>query len=144
MREKWAKLIVLFSGLLVLLLAMVFAFIQNPDISEAKTTKSQELASPVLARRDVVQDKKQVEVGRTIYDQQFCASCHSIAGKGNPRVPLDNVGARRTPEELRDWITGADSLKGVLPESTRNMKQRYKALTEDEMEALVSYLRRLQ
>ena len=39
--------------------------------------------------------------------QQACARCHSIAGKGNPRRPLDGVGARRNAAELRDWNIGA-------------------------------------
>ena len=51
-------------------------------------TKSKEQKSV-----DIVPEK--TEAGRNIYNQQGCARCHSIGGKGNPRNPLDNIGNNR-------------------------------------------------
>lgn len=39
--------------------------------------------------------------GEQIYAAQKCALCHSIAGKGNPKGPLDGVGSKLTAEDLR-------------------------------------------
>jgi len=132
MREKWARRIVLLTALIVLLLAFVFARIQNPD-----------QVSSTERKPSVVLDSKRIETGRQIYKQQGCGFCHSIAGQGNPRNPLDGVGTKRSASELRDFITGADTLQGVLTTSIRKMKQRYRELSADELDALVIYMQSL-
>ena len=143
MREKWARLIVLFTGLMVLLLAAVFAFVQNPG-KPSTITKNKEQVLSTIDQKSIKLDLKRIDEGRNIYKEQNCAACHSIAGKGNPRNPLDSVGARRTAEELRNWVIGSDSLQGMMPEGIRKLKQRYKALSDYELDALVSYLHSLR
>ena len=142
MREKWARLIVFFTGLMVILLSMVFAFVQNPS-KPSTITNNKEQVSSTIDHKSANLDSKRIEEGRMIYKGQNCAACHSIAGKGNPRNPLDRVGTRRNTEELRNWIIGSDNLQGMMPEGIRKLKQRYKALSEDELDALVSYLHSL-
>lgn len=130
MREKWARRIVFLTALIVIVLAFVFARIQNP-------VKLTELKQPVVI------DSKRIETGRQIYQQQSCGFCHSIAGQGNPRNPLDGVGKKRTASELRNFITGADTLQGLLTTSIRKRKQRYKELSADDLDALVIYMQSL-
>ncbi len=130
MREKWAKRIVFLTALIVIVLAFVFARIQNPD-------KLTELMQPVVI------DSTRIETGRQIYQQQSCGLCHSIAGQGNPRNPLDDVGKKRTASELRNFITGADTLQGVLTTSIRQRKLKYRALSADDLGALVIYMQSL-
>lgn len=130
MREKWARRIVFLTALIVIVLAFVFARIQNP-------VKLTELKQPVVI------DSKRIEIGRQIYQQQSCGFCHSIAGQGNPRNPLDGVGKKRTASELRNFITGADTLQGLLTTSIRKRKQRYKELSADDLDALVIYMQSL-
>lgn len=132
MREKWARRIVLLTGLIVLLLAFVFARIQNPEPVSSTERKS-----------SVVLDSNRIETGRQIYNQQGCGLCHSIAGQGNPRNTLDGVGSKRTASELRNFITGADTLQGLLTTSIRKMKQRYRELSTDDLDALVIYMQSL-
>lgn len=143
MREKWARLIVLFTGLIVLLLAMVFAFVQNPNKTSTVLKSEQQVSSTTstMNQKTIGLDSKLIEEGRKIYQEQNCSACHSIAGKGNPRTPLDSVGIRRTAEELRNWVIGSDKLQGLLPDSIRRLKQKYKELSEDELDAIVSYLK---
>jgi predicted CXXCH cytochrome family protein len=44
-----------------------------------------------------------VAAGRKIYNDMMCAGCHQIGGKGGTAAPaLDDVGVRRTREELMD------------------------------------------
>ena len=130
MREKWARRIVFLTALIVIVLAFVFARIQNP----AKLT---ELKQPAVI------DSKRIETGRQIYQQQSCGFCHSIAGQGNPRNPLDGVGKKRTVSELRNFITGADTLQGLLTTSIRKRKQRYTELSAEDLDALVIYMQSL-
>ena len=90
----------------------------------------------------VAPDRERIEAGRHVYQQQTCARCHSIAGAGNPRNSLDGVGARRTPEELRDWILGSGAVQELLPERIFKLKQAYQ-FSDDELDALVIYLQSL-
>lgn len=144
MRELWARRIVLFTALIVILLAIVFARIQNP--ADSKRVKEQHPTSMLASRlpQAVVLDKIRVEAGRNIYTQQNCSLCHSISGEGNPYNPLDSVGKKRSVNELRQFITGADSVQALLPENVKNFKQRYKNIPEDELDALIVYMQSLR
>ncbi len=142
MREKWARRVVFLTGLLVLLLAIIFANMQNP-VGSPGTTASGEQAPPGRRRESPVLEPERIEAGRQVYQQQNCARCHSIAGAGNPRVPLDAVGAKRSAEGLRDWIIGADALQGELPEHIFKLKQAYRDLASDDLDALVIYMQSL-
>lgn len=139
MREKWARLIALFTGLLVLLLAITFALLQNPREIPA-TTPGRQQASPIPPPASSTPDPQRIAIGRRVYQQQSCARCHSIAAEGNPRNPLDGVGSRRSNAELRDWIIGAEALQGEIPPRAFQLKQVYRELPSDELDALVIYL----
>lgn len=135
MREKWARLIVIFTGMLVLLLTVVFARIQNP------ITPADRKEGPATGHiRPATTDSKLIERGRQIYREQHCAQCHSIAGQGNPRIPLDAIGDKHNATELRDWIIGSDAIQGKMPEGVRKLKEIYRTLPEDDLNALVIYL----
>jgi mono/diheme cytochrome c family protein len=138
MREKWARLIALFTGFVVLVLAGAFAVIQNP-VETAGTTEIPAPAPLAVSPESVAADAERIEAGRRVYQQQTCARCHYIAGSGNPRNSLDGVGARRPPEELRDWIIGSAAVQELLPEHVFKVKQAYQ-LSDDELGALVIYL----
>jgi cytochrome c2 len=42
--------------------------------------------------------------GKDVYAKQNCKVCHSIAKVGNPKTPLDGVGAKLTEDQLTKWI----------------------------------------
>jgi len=142
MRETWARRIALLTGLLVLLLAAAFAILQNPTATSDTTAnmESPEQAPP----EPPLLDPESIAAGRLVYELQTCARCHSVAGRGNRRNPLDGVGARRRAEDLRDWITGAEALRAALPARAFKMKQAYAELPGDDLEALVVYMRSLR
>ena len=75
-----------------------------------------------------------------MYDAQKCATCHSIAGEGNPRNPLDGVASRWEASELRDWITGTGVAVEVLSAAVVKRKRRYESIQEADLNALVTYL----
>ena len=58
------------------------------------------LAVPAMA-----QDAK--ATGEKVYAEQKCSVCHAVAGKGNAKGPLDEVGSKLTADEIRAWITDA-------------------------------------
>ena len=137
MREQWARRIVFFIGMLILLLAIMFAYLQNPTIRNDVTENSEQVTT-------IEFEPERIEAGREVYRQQTCARCHSIAGEGNPRNPLDNVGARRSAEELRHYTVGADAVKEKLPEYLLKLKQQYRLIPIDELDVLIIYLQSLR
>ncbi len=143
MREKRARRIAFLTGLLVLLLAIAFSVMQNP-VQFPDAIANREQAPPVERQESLVLDPERIEAGLQVYKQQSCARCHSIAGTGNPRIPLDDVGARRTAAELSDWIIGAEALQGELPERVFRLKQSYRELSGEDHDALVIYMQSLR
>lgn len=140
MRERWAKRIAFLTGLIILLLSALFANLQNPAPAGKKDASPDNAPmpmTPVAAGPDI----SLTEAGREIYNEQFCASCHSLAGNGAPRNSLDAIGKKYTDLELKNRITGADALKDIYSERILRYKQRYKDLTDEELNALILYLK---
>jgi mono/diheme cytochrome c family protein len=83
------------------------------------------------------------ERGAEVYGAQKCALCHSIAGKGNPRGVLDDVGIRLTPDELRMWIVDATGMTAKTKAARKPVMRNYKLSNED-LAALLAYLESLK
>lgn len=132
MRELWVRIVAGITGALVLLLALAFAWLQNPRAPVAAPAVPAAAPPPAL-----------VEQGRRVYTEQGCALCHAIAGKGNPRSPLDGVGARHDAQALRDWILARGAAETALPARAVRGKHDYRALAGSELDALVAYLQSL-
>jgi mono/diheme cytochrome c family protein len=81
--------------------------------------------------------------GEQVYAAQKCSLCHSISGVGNAKGPLDEVGTKLTPEELRLWILDA---KGMTEKSKalRKPAMRNYVLPPEDLDALVAYLSALK
>ncbi len=76
------------------------------------------------------QDKAQIERGLKVYADQKCSACHSIAGKGNQKGALDDVGSRLSADEIRTWIVNpAEMTKKMRPgfvvAALRNLISRF-------------------
>jgi hypothetical protein len=78
--------------------------------------------------------------GRAVFQSAGCTRCHSVAGVGSPRNPLDGVGSRRNDAGLRAWTLGADPLADSLPPSALRTKQGYRALEAADLNALITFL----
>lgn len=86
------------------------------------------------------QDAKQIERGAKVYVDQKCSVCHAIAGKGNPKGALDDVGSRLSAEEIREWIVNpAEMTKKTKAERKPPMKA-YANLSKEDLDALVAYM----
>lgn len=86
------------------------------------------------------QDAK-VDKGAKLFTDQKCSLCHSIAGKGNPKGPLDEVGSKLTAAEIRQWITDPATMTAKAKADRKPaMPSKYASLPKDDIDALVAYL----
>ena len=86
------------------------------------------------------QDKALIDRGMKVYVDQKCATCHAIAGKGNAKGMLDDVGSRLTADEIRAWIvTPAEMMKKTKAERKPPMRA-YPNLAKNDLDAVVAYL----
>jgi mono/diheme cytochrome c family protein len=81
--------------------------------------------------------------GEQAYAAQKCSVCHSIAGKGNPKGALDNVGAKLKAEEIREWITDAKGMTAKTKAERKPAMRQY-TLPKEDVDALVAYLSSLK
>ncbi len=76
--------------------------------------------------------------GKEIFAQQHCSMCHAIEGKGNKNMPLDGVGSKLKPEQIRKYIISPREVK-----ADSKMKA-YPSLSTADLDALVDYLSSLK
>jgi mono/diheme cytochrome c family protein len=81
--------------------------------------------------------------GQQLFTDQKCTLCHSIAGKGNAKGPLDDVGSKLTADEIRSWITDANGMTAKT-KATRKPAMKQYTLPKDDVDALVAYLSSLK
>lgn len=143
MRILLAKLLVAATGLLIILLAIAFATIRNaPDNVPvaapgrvAPVGADTGVALPPMGDTSGPHDARAAAVarGRAVYAEQRCGTCHSIAGLGNTRSPLDGVGKRLTEREIRRWIVAPREMNPAVA------KRGYQ-LPDADLDALVAFL----
>jgi mono/diheme cytochrome c family protein len=88
------------------------------------------------------QDAK-VQKGMQVFAAQKCSQCHSIAGKGNAKGKLDDVGSKLSPAEMKEWIV--DPL-GMAAKNKKDRKppMKKKSIPDGDVDALVAYLSTLK
>lgn len=138
MREKWARAIALLTAGLVLSLAVFFAYTQNPATWPFSASTPTPSFAPVPSA-PATPDATQIEAGRVVYNEQNCARCHAIAGRGNPSSPLDGVGSRLSPAQILAWIAASRESGGAANFQARHAN-RASTLTESQRAALLAYL----
>ncbi len=95
------------------------------------------IASIILCVAFMFQDDAS-DRGREVYAMQKCALCHSIAGIGGKKMPLDRVGSRLKSEDIRKWVKTPKAMKA---DST--MKS-YPNLPEKDLSDLTAFLMTLK
>ena len=82
--------------------------------------------------------------GAKVFSEHGCPMCHSIAGKGNVKGELDDVGSKLTPAEIRSWITdpaaNAAKAKAERKPPMAAMQAKFKDLSKQDLDDLVAYL----
>jgi len=74
-----------------------------------------------------------VEKGKAVYEAQKCKMCHSIAGVGNKKSPLDEVGSSLSADDIKKWIVEPKKMK-----ADTTMKA-YK-LSDEDLENVTAYM----
>lgn len=84
------------------------------------------------------------EKGKQLYATQKCAMCHSIGDAGNKKGPLDGIGSKLKPEDIRQWMLSPN----VMAEKTKSTRKpamaSYTKLSKDDLESLVAYMQTLK
>jgi mono/diheme cytochrome c family protein len=96
------------------------------------------LAGVVLA-----QDAK-VQQGMKVYEAQKCSMCHSIAGKGNKKLPLDGVGKKLSAADIKEWIVDPRAAEKKHSSTAKPPMKAYASLPAADVDALVAYMASLK
>ncbi len=95
------------------------------------------MSAPVFA-----QDAK-VKKGAELFVSEKCTKCHSIAGKGNAKGKLDEVGSKLTPAEIKQWLDDPTTMAAKAKE-TRKPPMKKTPMSAADQDALVAYLSTLK
>jgi mono/diheme cytochrome c family protein len=85
----------------------------------------------------------QAQAGQQVFAAQKCSICHSIAGQGNKKGPLDGVGAKLSADEIRQWIVNPLEM-AAKAKAERKPPMKPFTLPKDELDGLVAYLQSLK
>lgn len=77
--------------------------------------------------------------GAQVYTEQKCSLCHSIAGKGNAKGMLDDVGSRLSAADLKAWVVDAQGM-AAKSGATRKPQMKNYSLPAPDVDALVAYM----
>jgi mono/diheme cytochrome c family protein len=84
------------------------------------------------------------DAGMKVFTDQKCSLCHSVAGKGNPKGPLDDTGAKLKPEEIRAWIVTPAKMAEAAKAERKPAMKAYPNLPKADLDALVTWLSSLK
>lgn len=78
--------------------------------------------------------------GAKVYADQKCAVCHSIAGKGNAKGPLDDVGSRLKADDIRSWMTDPAVMTKRTNAARKPPMRAYPDLSKQDLDDLTAYM----
>lgn len=82
--------------------------------------------------------------GKQLFTDNKCGVCHSIAGTGNKKGPLDDVGSKMSGGDIRQWITSAPEMAAKAKADRKPPMKAYSTLAKEEVDDLVAYLSTLK
>ena len=80
---------------------------------------------------------------KRVYDAQKCGVCHSVAGGGNKKGPLEDAAAKLSADQIRQWIVDAPTM-AAKANATRKPPMKAYMLPKEEVDALVAYIQSLK
>ena len=84
-----------------------------------------------------------VALGQKVFETKKCAVCHSVAGKGNVKGPLDGVGKKHAAADLKLWITQPAEMAKKHAATRKPPMKSFATLPPADVDALVAYLQSL-
>lgn len=97
-----------------------------------------------LARPAPAQDAKAIERGQAVFTEQKCSLCHAVAGKGNPKGLLDDIGSRLTADQIRQWLLTPKEQAEKEKKTRQPAMKPFTSLPKADLDALVAYLQTLK
>ncbi len=85
-----------------------------------------------------------VKKGEDLFTSQKCTMCHSVAGKGNKKYPLDGVGAKLSAADIKEWLVNPDAMIAKKGDKPVMKMKSYKSLSAADIDALVAYVASLK
>lgn len=85
-----------------------------------------------------------VDRGIKVYAASKCSMCHSIAGKGNAKGVLDDVGAKLSADEIRLWLVDPQAMRDKTHAERKPLMKSFAALPKADIDGLVAYLQTLK
>jgi cytochrome c5 len=142
MRETLARVAVCAVVVGLVLLAVLAAR------REAKATRPLAVSDGPLSARPtglypagaMAGSPEQLARGAALFASLGCRSCHSLAGEGNPGLPLDDVGLRRDRDGILPWITGEGAASAELSPAARRRKSSYQTVPPEDLMAMAAFL----
>lgn len=86
------------------------------------------------------QDAKKVERGKAVYVEQKCKLCHQVAGEGNAKGPLDDVGTKLKREEIKEWLVDPKAAAAKHKASRKPVMKVYDKLPAEDLDALIAFM----
>jgi len=82
--------------------------------------------------------------GAEVYTEQKCKLCHSVAGEGNKKGPLDKVGAELSADDMKAWLVTPEEMATKAGKDRKPKMKKYDKLSDEDMKALIAYLQTLK
>ena len=98
----------------------------------------------LMATGVAAQTPEQVEKGKQVYAAQKCQTCHAVAGVGNKKGVLDDVGGRLSEDAIRSWIVSAPEMTAKTKAARKPVMRSYPNLGKEDLDALVAYMKSLK
>jgi len=84
------------------------------------------------------------ERGMKVYAESKCSMCHAVAGKGNAKGALDDVGTKLSADEIRQWIVDPAAMATKAHAERKPPMKPYASLPKGDLDGLVAYLQTLK
>ena len=96
-------------------------------------------AAVVVAAQPAAAQNAKAQQGAALFTAQKCTMCHSVAGKGNPKGALDNIGAKDKAAHIREWLSDPEGMRAKT-NASRTPAMKPMKLSPEQVDALVAYL----
>jgi len=89
-------------------------------------------------------DAALIERGQKVFAAEKCSICHAVAGKGNAKGALDDVGTKWSKDDIQKWIVSAPEMAAKTKAVRKPPMKAYSYLSKADVDALVGYLSSLK
>jgi mono/diheme cytochrome c family protein len=93
----------------------------------------------------LAQDAAQIEKGKKVYAEakpMACKACHSVAGVGNAKGPLDGCGSKLKAEEIKAWMRTPKDMAAKAKAERKPPMPAYptEKMSDADLDALTAYM----